>query len=108
MCACARAHAPRHACTAATESFNQLLNLHVKVKHLSVCVKAVSQSRDVQIFLHRLQNHFLKNPLGEAVKPTNDARHHSEADKSREEAEGASSHHGARRPGPPADLCLRW
>lgn len=65
-------------------------------------------SKDVKISLHQLRNHLLKNHFGEAVKPTNDARYHSEPDKSREEAEGASSHHGACRPGPLAALCLQW
>lgn len=68
----------------------------------------MSHSEDVKISLHQLRKHRFINHLGEVVKPTNDARHHSEPNKSREEAEGASSYHGARRPGPPAALCLQW
>lgn len=68
----------------------------------------MSHSEDVKISLSQLRKPLLKNRLGEAVKPTNDARPHSELDKSREEAEGASSHHGARRPSPPTALFLQW
>lgn len=103
---CARA--PRHTHTQTHSCYWKVDSGTLKVKHSSVCFKAMSHSKDVNISMHPLRNRLLRNHLGEAVKPTNDAKYHSKPNKSRGEAEGASSHHGACRPGPPAVLCLRW
>lgn len=95
VCICARA--PRH-----THTHTQPL-LKGWFRWIYNIRRFVSHSKDVKMSAHPLQNR-----RGEAVKPTNDARCHLKADKSGGEAEGASSQHGACRPGPPAVLCLRW